>query len=332
MKKQQITREKKQRQENNAAELDVKFIDLKRDFAFKWTFGTEGHEDLLLMLIDSLLPDKHVRSVTLGAQEQTPDREDAQGGIYDIYCETDDGSSLTIEMQVCSQKDFNDRMVFYSSFPIRNRVGQGAVLDYKVTENNLKICEKHLLSVRYKLPPIYVIGLVDFELPGLGKSEKIIRHFSIREDDGRNEQFTDSIHYVTVELPKFQKGKEELKSKQDYMLYAIKNIGTMEEMPEEFIGKGFDKLFKVCSFANMSESMQMKYVRQMMAEWDREGQLATAIMDGEERGEARGEAKGLAKGRAEGIAKTAKAMKEKGIELSLISEITGLTAEQIKAL
>lgn len=328
MKKQQSAREKEQRQDNNVAELDVKFIDLKRDFAFKWTFGTEGHEDLLLMLIDSLLPDKHVCSVTLGAQEQTPDREDAQGGIYDIYCETDDGSSLTIEMQVCSQKDFNDRMVFYSSFPIRNRVGQGAVSDYKLIKNKSKISEKHLLSVRYKLPPIYVIGLVNFELTGLGKSDKIIRHFSIREDDGKNEQFTDSIHYVTVELPKFQRSKMELKSKQDYMLYAIKNIGEMEDIPEEFIGKGFDKLFKVCSFANMSEDLQMKYVRHMMAEWDREGQLATAIMDGEERGEARG----LAKGRAEEKAKNAKAMKQNGLDISLISEITGLTEKQIKEL
>ena len=85
-------------------------------------------------------------------------------------------------------------------------------------------------------------------------------------------------------------------------------------------------------FAHMNEDMQMKYVRQMMAEWDRESQLATAIMHGEERGEAKGLAKGLAKGRAEGIAETAKAMKEKGLDLSLISEITGLTAEQIKEL
>lgn len=320
MKKQQTTRGKKQRQDKNTAELDVKFIDLKRDFAFKWAFGTEGHEDLLLMLIDSLLPDKHVRSVTLGAQEQMPDREDAQGGIYDIYCETNDGSSLTIEMQVCSQNDFSDRMVFYSSFPIRNRVGQGAVLDYKLNKKKSDINEEHLLSIRYKLPPIYVIGLVNFELPGLGKSENIIRHFSIREDDGRNEQFTDSIHYVTVELPKFKKSKAELKSKQDYMLYAIKNMGVMEEIPEEFIGKGFDNLFEVCSFANMSEDMQMKYVRHMMAEWDREGQLATAIMTGEERG------------RAEEKAKTAKAMKAEGLPTDVISRCTGLTAEQIEAL
>ena len=324
MKKQQLNKENEQRQDKKAAELDVKFIDLKRDFAFKWAFGTEGHEDLLLMLIDSLLPDKHVRRVTLGAQEQVPDREDAQGGIYDIYCETDDGSSLTIEMQVCSQKDFNDRMVFYSSFPIRNRVGQGAVLDYKLTQKESEINEIHISSIRYKLPPIYVIGLVNFELTGLGKSDKTIRHFSIREDDGNNEQFTDSIHYVTVELPKFQKSRTELKSKQDYMLYAIKNMGAMERMPDEFLGKGFDMLFEVCSFAGMSEDMQMKYVRHMMAEWDREGQLATAIMDGEERGRA--------EGRAEEKALTARNMKKKGLDPELISDITGLTLEQIQSL
>ncbi|MBO7414971.1 MAG: hypothetical protein J6U22_00200 [Bacteroidaceae bacterium] len=43
----------------------------------------------------------------------------------------------------------------------------------------------------------------------------------------------------------------------------------------------------------MTEEMQMRYVRKVMAEWDREGQLATAIMTGE----ARGEAKGLAEER-----------------------------------
>jgi len=89
MKKNETMTEKESRQQLIAAELDVKFIDLKRDFAFKWMFGTEGHEELLLMLVDSLLPEKHIRSVRLGTQEQEPDREDAQGGIYDIHCETE---------------------------------------------------------------------------------------------------------------------------------------------------------------------------------------------------------------------------------------------------
>ena len=85
MKKQTIEREKKSRSVDTA-ELDLTFIDLKRDFALKYAFGTEGNEDLLLMLVDSILPEKHIRSVTLGAQEQQPDREEARSGIYDIYC------------------------------------------------------------------------------------------------------------------------------------------------------------------------------------------------------------------------------------------------------
>ena len=93
---------------------------------------------------------------------------------------------------------------------------------------------------------------------------------------------------------------------------------------KEYIDKGFDNLFEVCSFAGMSEDMQMKYVRHMMAEWDREGQLATAIMDGEARGEA--------KGRAEEKALTARNMKKKGLDPELISDITGLTLEQIQSL
>jgi len=128
MEKKQTVSENETRLLRAAAELGITFIDLKRDFAFKWAFGTPGHEDLLLLLLNGLMPEKHIRKVKLGPQEQQSDREDSQGGIFDILCETSDGASLTIEMQVCPQADFNDRMVFYSSFPIRNRVGQGVSL------------------------------------------------------------------------------------------------------------------------------------------------------------------------------------------------------------
>ena len=49
-------------------------------------------------------------------------RPDARRSVVDVRCRTDDGSELIIEMQVRSQDDFTDRMVFYSSFPIINRL------------------------------------------------------------------------------------------------------------------------------------------------------------------------------------------------------------------
>ena len=242
-------------------------------------------------------------------EEQQPDREESQGGIYDIYCETDDGSSLTIEMQICSQSDFNDRMVFYSSFPIRNRVGQGIVV-----KNNVEIYQE------YKLPPIYTIGILNFELQGVSKNDRVIRHFSIREDEDGNTQFTDSVHYITVELPKFMKESSNLSTLQDYILYLLKNMGQMKGITKEFQGKGLDKLLETCMFANMKEDVQMQYVRRMMAEKDRIGQLATARIQG------------LEEGREQERLKNAKSMKARGLDASLIADITGLTTEQIAAL
>ena len=301
MEKKQTVSENEMRLLRMAAQLGITFVDLKRDFAFKWAFGTPGHEDLLLLLLKGLLPEKHIEKVKLGPQEQQSDREDSQDGIFDILCETDDGSTLTIEMQVCPQPDFNDRMVFYSSFPIRNHVGQGGL-----SKNGQR------QYGRYKLPPIYTIGILDFELKNINKSDRVIRHFSIREDEDEKTQFTDSVHYITVELPKFKKMLSELSTTQDYILYLIQNSGHMKEIPKEIKGKGFDKLLETCMFANMNEDMQMKYVRQMMAEMDRAGQLDYAVIAERE--------------------KNAKALKAEGISVSIISKCTGLTPEQIAML
>ena len=228
--------------ENDAERCGVKkYIDLQRDYAFKYAFGREGNEDLLLLLLDSLMPEKHIRSVSIGPQEQIPDREDAKGGIYDINCQTYDDSYFNVEMQVCSQSDFNDRMVHYSSYSIRNYVGKGAQMeiDKELKEGLIskEEAEKKKLSqsfIRYKLPPIYIIGILNFELPGVEPSDSIIRSFSIREDANGTVQFTGSVHYITVELPKFGKSLSQLESRLDYMLYAIKKMGAMTGIPKKY--------------------------------------------------------------------------------------------------
>ena len=94
----------------------------------------------------------------------------------------------------------------------------------------------------------------------------------------------------------------------------------MKEIPKEFVGKGFDKLLETCKFANMTEIEQREYISHLKAEWDREGQLGYA------------EARGREEGREEERLKTARAMKTRGMEVSVIADITGLTPEQIESL
>ena len=95
-----------------------------------------------------------------------------------------------------------------------------------------------------------------------------------------------------------------------------------------FQGKGLDKLLETCMFANMNEDLQMTYVRRMMADWDRKGQLATAKMQGLEEGRV----EGRAEGRDQERLKMARAMKAHGMDASVIADITALTLEQIEEL
>lgn len=299
----------RQKKENNAEREDllekaqrygIRYIDLKLDFAFKCVFGTEGHEDLLLMLIDSILPEKHIVSVKLGSQEQQGDRPDSRRSIYDIHCITESGAHVTVEMQCNAKSDFNNRMVFYSGYTLRNSITRG--------------------EEGFDFPEIYVIGILDFLLSGVKENSEVVNHYSLRNDRDDGIMLTDSLHYVTIELPKFNKKLNELDSTLDRLLYLFRYLGTMDDIPSELIGKNLEGLFELTKFANMTQELQDKYFREFMYEMDQKSALRTARNSG------------IAEGKAIGEARVIKAMKAKGLDTELISEITGLETEQIEKL
>ena len=291
-----------------ARRYGIKYIDLKIDFAFKFVFGTHGKEDLLLMLIDSILPDKHIVNVTLGPQEQMPDSPEKRRSIYDINCTTESGAHITVEMQCAKQSDFNNRMVYYSSYTLRNTLKRG--------------------EEGFEYPELYVIGILDFLLPGVKENPEVVNHYSLRNDRDDGILLTDTLHYVTIELPKFNNQISVLDGPLDNMLYLFCNLGKMKEIPAYFKNKNLDKLFETTMFANMTQELQDRYFREFMYEMDQKSRMRTAREDGIAEGEAIGEARGRAEGRAD----TARAMKARGMDAALIADITGLTQEQIAEL
>lgn len=291
-----------------ARRYGIKFIDLKIDFAFKFVFGTHGKEDLLLMLLDSILPDKHIVSVTLGPQEQMPDNPERRRSIYDIHCVTQSGTHITVEMQYAKQSDFNNRMVYYSSYTLRNSLTRG--------------------EDGFEYPELYVIGILDFLLPGVKENPEVVNHYSVRNDRDDGILLTDTLHYVTIELPKFNKQINELGGPLDNLLYLFRHLGEMNEVPTYFKDKNLDKLFETSMFANMTQEQQDRYFREFMYEMDQKSRMRTAREDGI----AEGKAEGLAEGEARGRADTARAMKDRGMDTALIADITGLTQEQIAQL
>ncbi len=139
---------------------------------------------------------------------------------------------------------------------------------------------------------------------------------------------TDTLHYVTIELPKFNKQLDELDGPLDNMLYLFCNLGRMKEIPVYFKDKNLDKLFETTMFANMTQEQQDRYFREFMYEMDQKSRMRTARKDGI----AEGKAEGLAEGEARGRADTARAMKAEGLPIEVIARCTGLTQDQIAML
>ena len=69
-----------------------------------------------------------------------------------------------------------------------------------------------------------------------------------------------------------------------------------------------------------------------MSERDYDNIIYTARTEGIAEGRAEGMAEGEAKGLIEGKTEVARTMKTKGLEISLISEMTGLSEEEIRGL
>ena len=313
---------------------EFKFIDLRIDWAFKYVYGTHGNEDLLLQLLTAILPEKRICKVSLCEQEQMPDRKEQRKAVFDVNCTTENQESFIIEMQYAEQNDFANRMMYYSGFPIRNYVRSGD------KDRNV-----------YKFKPVYVIGILNFLMPGISQNGNVINRYSVRNDAHPYDMLFDDWHCITVELPKLGDDLKKL-SASEMQLYVIKNSGSMSDRPEEFKAKNFDKLFGVINFASMSEKDQEMYESEFRWILNRNSEMATAIEKGQQLGQTQGRAQGLAQGLAEGRAQglvegraqglvegiqegkleTARSMKADGMSAESICKYTGLTLEQIAEL
>lgn len=87
---------------------------------------------------------------------------------------------------------------------------------------------------------------------------------------------------------------------------------------------GFKKLFDQAEIAKYDETERRRYYESQKEYWDYYSTMTTVMN--------KGIAKGREEGRAEGRADVARNLKKKGMSVSDIADVTGLTEEEIKAL
>ena len=313
---------------NDIEGLRGPFAKLTNDVAFGWVFGR--NKDLLIALLNAFIPDRQITDVSLYRENQLPYSKEFKKSIFDVSCRTDDGSFIDVEVQVEGQRRFADRCLYYSTFNIQSQVEKGA--------------EEYLLK------PVYVISIDSFiRHHGEEWDGSVLTSYSLREDRC-HELMTNALHFIFIELPLFtKKSWGELDNDAERFYFCFNDLHRIDELPAGFGENGvFAKVAELARLNAMPAELKQKYIKDMTTEIDKRAQLKYAIetgleeglRKGLEQGLARGEAIGMSKGRAEGLvegkaegrSEVARAMLLEKISVETIAKVTGLSAEQIRAL
>jgi predicted transposase/invertase (TIGR01784 family) len=157
-------------------------VNPKIDLVFKKLFGSEGNQDLLKSLINSMLPDNEkLKTITLLNPYNLPDYLEGKMTILDIKATDEKGKMYDIEMQISGHDYFGARAWYYwaRSFSLQLEKGK----DFKHLNKTI------------------VISIVNFKM----FDDELYHHNFVPKERTTNEFYNIldfmSLHFV--ELPKF---------------------------------------------------------------------------------------------------------------------------------
>lgn len=284
-----------------------RYISLLTDFGFKRIFGSKPNKDLLINFLNSLFEGEQViTDVSYLNSEHVGDAYAERKAIFDVYCENEKGEKFIVEMQNAYQKFFKDRSLFYSTFPIREQASKGHDWNFEL---------KH----------VYAIALLNFDLHDDAFDKDDINHDVGLLDKKTHRVFNDKLSFKYVEIAKFNKTEDELVTLYDKWLYVLKNLASLDNRPKVLKERIFSKLFAEAEVAKFTKKELKEYEDSLKAYRDIKNSLDTAREEGREEGRIEGREEGE-KNKALQIAK---GMLERGMPIDVITEITGLTKEQI---
>ncbi len=277
---------------------EERYISLLTDFGFKRIFGTNPNKDLLIDFLNSLFNGEQVvKDVTFLNSEHVGDVHTDRKAIFDVYCENEKGEKFIVEMQNAYQTYFKDRSLYYATFPIREQAQKGEGWNYKL---------KH----------VYIVALLNYDMSDPAFSDDTINHDIGLLDKQTHRVFNDKLTFKYVEISKFNKRIEELKTNYDKWLFVLQNLSRLDCQPEYLKTAVFNRLFAEAEIAKFTRAELREYEDSLKAYRDIKNSLDSA----EEKGE-----------RKKAI-EIAKNLLEMGMPIDNIMKATGLSLEEIAKL
>lgn len=293
----------------------AKFINPFTDVGFKRVFGQEISKPLILDFLNNLLlGEEHVANLTFLDKEQPALYDDDRSLVYDIYCETDTGKKIIVEMQNKSQPYFKSRSIYYVSEAIARQGERGSMWNYAIDA-------------------VYLVAFLNFCPMDF---ERKFRTDVVLADREGMAVFSDKIRMTFMQLPLFDKEAEECDNQFERWIYVLKNMETLTRLPWAAKSAVFQRLEQIADVASLTRQERMKYDEGLRKYRDTLSVLEGAREDGWAEGRAAGHAEGRAEGHAEGIKEekleTAKRLLSAGVDVSTIVLATGLTVDEVKRL
>ena len=285
----------------NAAQ---RYVDILSDAGFKAVFGNQRNKQVLIDLINAVLPpDRTVREISYSTTEIPGFTLVNKSVRLDLRCTGLDGRKFIVEVQCYSQEHFFRRCVEYAV----KVYDSGSLKGGNNWSARKRLAENDYTLPGYDIPPVYFIGLLNADLMSFRDSEiwddRFVSEYTFREK---------LSHDV-----------------QDETIFLI-------ALPEGMKTEVFERFFEACEIARFDADTKLNYEKDMVTERDYYNIISTA----RKTGKAEGLSAGLLKGREEGLIEgqsrkrinIAKAMKSKGLSSSMISDLTGLSESEIAAL
>lgn len=273
-----------------------RFVNPFTDFGFKRLFGTEANKDILISFLNAILDDEDdIVEITYQNVEMLGQTEGNRKAVYDLYCTTEDGDHIIVEMQKAWQEHFIDRSIFYSARALDSAAKKG--------------------PWDFNLPKVYTICLLNFE-PTEFVNNEAYKHVVRLCDLASGTVFSSKLTYIYLEMNKFHKELEKLESIFEKWMYVIKNLYLFDAYPSALKEKIFKKFFEEARISAFTPEEQFAYEESLKDMRDYNNTLASAEK----------------KGRAEEKMDIARNMKADGEPFEKIVRYTGLTIQEIKNL
>ena len=290
---------------------DFKYADLLDDEVFKLVFGRESTKDVMIEFLNQVILDRRIVDLQFIDKEMHPIERDSKGSVYDMFCKTDDGSRIIVEVQRRKQPFYPERALYYSTFQIQRQVEAGAE--------------------SYDFLPVYVISILDFKMDNNSEGKEVLTTYRLYEETS-HKLLTDRVTFIFIELPKFQKVLDDLDGNiLEGMYFCFKNIAVLEKRPEVLDHQIFTRIFAVAELYNMDKATRDKVLQKMTTERDLRNQMAYAREEAIREGRAEGRAEGHAEGMAQGKVETIRKILAGGIPAEAIAVALGMTLEECES-